>query len=222
MTQAQGSTGIGYGISVANEFSGESPVYGPDDQETIMSRMQRWEDVLQFPSIERQAELLRSTIPWDVLEYAWQDHPEWLPQDCPEAEAARNKVTSGYRPPSDDNESVPTTGTLGRRGRQATPAEDDAEVPPRANIRGRQAPAMTDDAAPAASPARTRTRAAVVEDDVPSAPPRGTRRDSATDATVRGRAIPDDADAELEHPQARTRTRAAQAAEALQRARARM
>lgn len=180
--------GFGYGISVFSEFGTESPVYSKDEQELIMSRMQQWEDVLQFPSIERQAELLRGVIPWDVLEYAWQDHPEWLPADCPEAEAARGRVTSGYVPAADAGDTeVPTTGSIGggQRTRRAATAEP--------------------------------------QGDQPSTAARRTRRDTETDTTVRGRALPDEPQpGEVATPRTRTRERATEAADALQRARERM
>lgn len=215
--QGQGSTGIGYGITCFNEFGNESPAYGEGDRETIMSRMQPWEDALQFPTIERQAELLRGVIPWDVLEYAWQDHPEWLPQDCPEAEKARAKTVSGYTPPTgDDDEGVPSTGTLGRR--QSRSAEADTEVPPR----GRRAapPALDDDEEAPVTTTRTRVRETAA--DTPAAAPRRTRRDAETDSTMRGREIPAAPDGELAPPRERARARETQAAAALQRARARM
>lgn len=48
----------------------------------------RWEDVLEFPTIEQQAGLLADKFPPSVIAYAFREHPEWIP------EHVRSRITA--------------------------------------------------------------------------------------------------------------------------------
>lgn len=94
--QADDRTQIGFGVELAEEFNGCSPEFGDDDIDFLIDKIQPWDDVLTFHPDEKQAEILAARIPFEVLEYAWRDHPEWLPdRDSDQARAGRRATSSG-------------------------------------------------------------------------------------------------------------------------------
>lgn len=48
-------------------------------EQTVAQKVKPWDQILHFPSIEEQAHLLADKFPPDVILYAFQDHPDWIP-----------------------------------------------------------------------------------------------------------------------------------------------
>jgi hypothetical protein len=53
-------------------------VSGAAEQQSVAATTQPWEDLLYFPTIEQQVELCATRVPYQMLEYAFQNRPDWL------------------------------------------------------------------------------------------------------------------------------------------------
>lgn len=160
---------IGFGCYFMEEFNATTPEIPLD---AVAEKLLPWEDFLVFHDEMEQAKLIASRLPFDVLEYVWRDHPEWLPERSSDiAQQARGAV------------SVPVgaVGGVSRQallGRPAVPVGQPALAPVTVSAIATVAPAV-----PAASPVvRPRPRPAApvaangpgpVQDIMPAAPPEG-------------------------------------------------
>jgi hypothetical protein len=123
---AEDRTQIGFGVELADTFAGVDSQFGDEDIDFLYNKIKPWDEVLKFHDNDRQAEILSTRVPFEVLEYAWRDHPEWMPSaDSDQARGGRGAVSSG--------------GGFGRGG--AAPAADApaAEAPPAGRTRSRRA-----------------------------------------------------------------------------------
>lgn len=68
-----------YAIKLYSEFEGQSPVYTPEEAQLLMDRAQPWDQVLRVLSVDEQIQQLSKCVPWDVLQLAWSDFPDWIP-----------------------------------------------------------------------------------------------------------------------------------------------
>lgn len=71
---------IGFGVYSMPDVDGLSPDLS-EFADDLLARCYDWDDVLFFPDHDAQAAMLAGIkeIPYDVLEYCWQDFPGWLP-----------------------------------------------------------------------------------------------------------------------------------------------
>lgn len=58
----------------------------------LLEKCPTWDEVILIPTEEEQAALLSMRVPYEVLEYCWSDHPEWLPD--PEEHKAKFRELS--------------------------------------------------------------------------------------------------------------------------------
>lgn len=70
---------IGYGAYVEPAF-GTWPARLAERAEIISSRVLPWDEILYFPTIQQQAHMIADKLPWDVIEYAFADYPDWIPE----------------------------------------------------------------------------------------------------------------------------------------------
>lgn len=125
--QAEERTQIGFGVEMVEEFNGMSAVFGEEDIDFLMDKIKPWDEVLKFPTDDEQAALLASRLPYDVLEYAWRDRPEWLPdRDSANAREARGATSAGFgrRGTAADAATGDDAPRSSRRSRRAAPSED--------------------------------------------------------------------------------------------------
>ena len=69
----------GFGVYVETTFQGMSARLA-EYEETVAAKVQNWDEILYFPTIEEQAQLLAERFPPNAILYAWRDHPEWIPE----------------------------------------------------------------------------------------------------------------------------------------------
>ena len=75
---AGGGNRVDHQVMLVPQWRG-NPAAIPDNLiESASQHVLAWKDVLYVPSHEEQVEILIESFPADVLEYAWQNHPEWL------------------------------------------------------------------------------------------------------------------------------------------------
>jgi|GEM_PF-2517243 len=84
---------IGYGCFLEPTFNG-IPANLRAYEATVASKVCPWEDILWFPTVEEQANLLASSFPPDVILYAFRDHPEWIPETVRRTAVAATQVAA--------------------------------------------------------------------------------------------------------------------------------
>jgi len=81
IVDSQGRPLLGYGCFMEETFNGGLPVL-TDFENNVRSKVRSWDDIINIPTVEKQAQLLADKFPPDVIEYAWRDtHPEWIPEE---------------------------------------------------------------------------------------------------------------------------------------------
>jgi hypothetical protein len=92
VTDANGKVPLGYGCFMEPTFNGQAAALSHQEA-AVRQQVRPWDDLLNFPSPQRQAELLADKFPAEIIEYAWRDqHPEWIPDEV--ARRARAAVTA--------------------------------------------------------------------------------------------------------------------------------
>jgi hypothetical protein len=166
---------IGYDVTILDEYQGWEPGIEPDLAEAIAPRIYPWPEIVKVPDHKTAASYLWSRMRFggelklDVLLYAWQDHPEWLPakdSDVWTEWVNRKQVApGGFNPDAGvDDDTDPETD---RRPRQrAGDVAERSEDQPRRRA-GLAAPAAeTDD-----EPPPTRTSRMVAQQEAAAAAP---------------------------------------------------
>ncbi len=70
---------VGFGLYIDQTFNGMSADLSAYE-DVVAAKVQPWDDILHFPSIEEQAQLLADRFPPGVILYAWRDYPSWIPE----------------------------------------------------------------------------------------------------------------------------------------------
>lgn len=218
---AEDRTQIGFGVELAEMHAGQDSRFGEEDINFLYNQIKPWDQVLTFHDNDKQAEILSTRIPFEILEYAWRDHPEWVPSaDSDQARRGRGAVSSagGFGrgaaadAPADAPAAAPAVGrTRSRRAAGPAPAAvagdrfDDDAPPTRVSPEPEAAPApMPEAAAPVARSSRRaapagRALGATAAAPTTGAPAAGARtggrrsaRLPAADAAVPDTVIPDE------------------------------
>lgn len=85
-TGGQQISDIGFGCYIEATFQGISAdMSHPQMQALVASKVKSWDEILHFPTVLEQAALLADKFPADVIAYAWQDHPDWIPDHIRQA-----------------------------------------------------------------------------------------------------------------------------------------
>jgi hypothetical protein len=71
---------MGYGCFMEPVFANMSASMTPV-KDVVRSKTRLWDDLLWFPTLEEQARILATRFPPDVIMYAWQSHPDWIPEE---------------------------------------------------------------------------------------------------------------------------------------------
>lgn len=110
---------IGFGCYLESTF-GQFPANMEQVQERIRTLVAPWDNILEFPTIEQQAHLLADKFPADVIEYAFADYPEWIPEHV--RRRARAAVTApGAAIPPGPGGPVQGAGPMGTQMPMAAP-----------------------------------------------------------------------------------------------------
>lgn len=80
---------MGYGCYLEPTFNNISANLR-DFEQAVASKVLPWDEILYFPTIEEQANLIADKFPPDAILYAWRDHPEWIP------ETIRNRAVAAH------------------------------------------------------------------------------------------------------------------------------
>jgi hypothetical protein len=97
----------GFDLFAEREFNDMSAVIPKGEiREKLQKKVVPWDQVFLFPTLEEQAKLLQGRgIPFNLMEYCWRDHPEWIPEhDSDDAREGRGAVSSGWRKGQKDDE----------------------------------------------------------------------------------------------------------------------
>lgn len=86
---------IGYGCYTEPTFRGVGAAITPIEA-VVHRKVQLWDDILRFPTLEEQAALIATRFPPKMICYAWQDHPEWIPDGVRERAVAAVSVAGGF------------------------------------------------------------------------------------------------------------------------------
>ena len=185
---------IGYEVAILDEYEGWRPEIEADLASALADKIYPWPDIIKTPDHKTAAEYLWSRMRFggelklDVLLYAWQDHPDWLPSkdsDVWGEWVARKQVAPGYDPTAgaDDDGNVPDgpardSGVDRRTRHRAGDGAERADDQPRPLRKaGAPAQAPVDDAEPPPQRAsRMIDRQEAVEQGEPSQspqPPKG-------------------------------------------------
>ena len=89
---------IGYGCYLEETFGGQ-PAALAQYADFIMPRVLPWDDILHFPTPEEQAHLLADKFPASMILYAWNDHPDWIPDSVRAAAVNRTTHPGAGMPP---------------------------------------------------------------------------------------------------------------------------
>lgn len=84
---------IGFGCYLEPTFNG-IPARLNDFEAQVAAKVQNWDDILWFPTVEEQANLLADKLPPEVIMYAWRDHPEWIPENIRNRAVAAHSVNA--------------------------------------------------------------------------------------------------------------------------------
>ena len=96
----------------------------------LLAKCPTWDEALLIPSFEAQAEILAANVPdYTALEYAWSDHPEWLPSR--EDHAQMVHVPTGPSQPRPTTSYADYEGQRGIRPGQMSNSQG-ASAPPNA------------------------------------------------------------------------------------------
>lgn len=72
----------GYGMYMSRKSTalGRTAALSPEEQRHVLQYLRPWEEAITVLSFEEQARLIvnSQTVDYEVLEYCWADHPEWL------------------------------------------------------------------------------------------------------------------------------------------------
>jgi hypothetical protein len=128
---------IGYEVSILDEYQGWEPGIEPDLAAALAEKIYPWPEIIKVPDHKTAASYLWSRMRFggelklDVLLYAWQDHPDWLPDKDSDIWAEwinRHQVSTKYDPDGgvdDDDDRPAAQHDADRRPRQR--AGDSAE-----------------------------------------------------------------------------------------------
>lgn len=99
---------IGYGCVVMPDFRGIPPQLS-DYEPLVRSKVRPWDEILWFPTVEEQAQLLADKFPPEVILYAFRDHPEWIPEVVRHRAVSRTQTAMGGAavPPGPRGEGTP-------------------------------------------------------------------------------------------------------------------
>lgn len=78
-TGTQREERAGYGVYIEPTFDGMSADLSQYES-VVATKVQPWDEILYFPTLEEQAHLLADRFPPNAILYAWRDHPEWIPE----------------------------------------------------------------------------------------------------------------------------------------------
>ncbi len=118
-TGARQADPIGYGCYLEPTFNG-IPANLRQFESMIQNKVQMWDDILWFPTVEEQAHLIADKFPPDVILYAWRDHPDWIPETIRNRAVAHHAVNApaggwqqGWGQPGQQGMGVPPAGGFG-------------------------------------------------------------------------------------------------------------
>ncbi len=80
---------IGFGCYLEPTFNG-MPANLQQFEQQLIGKVQPWDEILWFPTVDEQAHLISDKFPPDMILYAWRDHPHWIP------EAIRNRAVAQH------------------------------------------------------------------------------------------------------------------------------
>jgi hypothetical protein len=92
----------GYGCYLEPTWNGRpAALVGPGFDLTpyVRGKVRAWNDILNFPTVEEQAHFLADKFPADLILYAWQDHPEWIPDAVRQRAVAMVSAPAPAMPP---------------------------------------------------------------------------------------------------------------------------
>jgi len=152
----QGRTEAGYDVVLWDSYAG-IPARLDAFEPYLRQKLQPFDDILSFPTYEEQAQLLADKFPPDVIEYAWRDHPEWIPDSVREKARAMSQTHvavggygmppqpgADYQPPQPQQPTTPpVSGVWGGGGQSPIPQGQTAppaapQTPPQAPTGGFQ------------------------------------------------------------------------------------
>jgi len=89
-----GQEEIGFGCYVDDNYMGiPAAITGIEQQ--VRTKVRLWDDILRFPTLEEQAAMLATRFPPDMICYAWQDFPHWIPETVSAKARGRQSVAMG-------------------------------------------------------------------------------------------------------------------------------
>ncbi len=104
---------IGFGCYTEPNFGQIGASIAPVE-EVIKRKVRLWDDILRFPTLEEQAAILASRFQPQMIMYAWQEFPDWIPEGTrAKAVGQVNVAMGGYGMPQ---------GPQGMPGGYAAPA----------------------------------------------------------------------------------------------------
>ncbi len=133
-SQGGGGAAQGTGFATFNAFA--EPVFQGQSADfshlaqMLVPKLIQWDQVLNFPSYEQQAHWIADKFEPDVICYAFQDYPEWIPARVAAANVARTQqagnmvpvggFVGGYVPPGQLAAGMPQAAGWGAAPAQAT------------------------------------------------------------------------------------------------------
>lgn len=144
---------IGFGVYSMQDVDGLSPDLS-EYADDLLARCYDWDDVLFFPDHDAQAALLAGIkeIPYDVLEYCWQDFPGWLPDrssDKARESRGATDVAPGWSGAEGDvQEAEPEEAPAAQTRRSWGQKPSGAAAQPKRTQPGKQDVALADEEAP--------------------------------------------------------------------------
>lgn len=86
---------IGFGCYAETTFNGQPAAVPEGHREYLLGKTRPWDEILWFPTIAEQAEILAARFPPDVIMYGWRNHPEWIPESVKRAAVGAHSVNVG-------------------------------------------------------------------------------------------------------------------------------
>lgn len=84
----------GFDCFLSDSFNGMTPNWSQGEA-FFTQRAKTWDDILYFPTVLEQADLLARKFPPNMITYAWRDHPDWIPEDIQRAAVAAHSLSMG-------------------------------------------------------------------------------------------------------------------------------
>ena len=117
--QRGGNQAIGYGCFIEDTFNGLPPQLTQFEPQ-IANKVVPWDDLVHIPTPAEQAAMIAHSFPPDVIAYAWQSRPEWIPEDVRNAAVGHVQVNPPNSPGGWNNQQQAQGGW---GGNQTPPAQ---------------------------------------------------------------------------------------------------